>query len=198
VKRELGLFKNGNRWWVRVYGGDRVGVKRSTGTSDLARANQIARSVRKIGRTKRLAEWLDRAAAGEISLAELDRVYRNGELYRLRATENKPVVVDLAPLVDNWLAAVLAERRDSHLAKIYRQQLRILIPANGVFPATKFTDVHVRRTLETVAKGVGSTTQRAYFNIWYRFYKWARTKATIPKNPFEDLRPPKRAQARYF
>ncbi len=196
--RERGLYKNGSRWWLRVKSPltDRV-TARSTGTTDLGFANDIARMLRTFSERRDMWEWVDAAESGAVALGTLYDYHASGSLHLLRAkletAESTRDDVDLSPWVAKWekehVAAMhnVSERHKD----IYVRQVRAYIPEGAPFPRSGLTDDYVKATtlaLTHPQRGtpLSDSTKRQYADSLARFCRYARRRVPLATDPFDD------------
>lgn len=198
IKRERGLYKNGNLWWVRVRGPiSRTVRPRSTGYAELRDANRVARKLEELADERTLWDWLEKIVTGCV---ELRRVYDHaaaGSLHVLRAELEQAATVaqdeDVEPWVKRWAEEHLELQSISTLQKWdYVRQVRALVPAGVALPRSAFTEDYVKATLLGLKDGrsgkpVSSSTRRRYLVAWELFYRYARKRVPLTVNPFEDV-----------
>jgi integrase len=195
-----GLFKNGNRWWVRTVRAPMTGVAKplSTGTTDTMRANAIKGMIDAMAKNPTQYEWLSRVVSGETSLDVVYTHHAAGSLYLLREQLANAAAVnadsDLDGWVTRWEQEHLAALDISAQAKIdYVRQVRRLIPAGARFPASKFNEDTLKAALATFVGARHDKTallsggaKRRYVAAWQLFFKYARKRVPVLGNPFED------------
>lgn len=216
-----GLFRNGRLYWTRIkHPATGVVDKFSTTFADIPNANKARRLVDELLETRAEWHWLDQLflPKPEFTLGQL--VAAGNQRYKLEAQRADAVArskdADLDPIVDKWLESVSRREHDgrristSQLAN-YTAEIRRLIPKGVKFPASKFTEQHVRDTLDALnhktrkdEKGkpvpLSPTAKKQHFNTWRQFYEYARKPAKLTtENPFTDIpaaERPKRNKAR--
>lgn len=198
IKRATGLYKNGSRWWMRVKSPSSGSVTpRSTGTKDLAAANNIAAMIEGMNNHRTQWEWLDQAEKGDLPLDLLYDHHSAGTLAALRkANEDAATTAndaDLDPWVDRWAREHVANQSKvspRHKA-IYVRQVRAFIPKGERFPRSKLTEDYIKiRTGSLLHPQTGEplsdTTRRQYADSLKRFCKYARRRVPLLADPFED------------
>lgn len=187
IVREQGLYKNGNRWWVRSVRSPITGdvAPRSTGTSDVRVANRIAGMLLELRDNRTQWEWLDLAARGEISLDRLHYHFAAGTLHTLRESReaevrsaNDPA---LTAFVDEWSKHLATVQLEEKTRAEYIRHVRFL--TEGLKRST-FTDERIRDRLHSLT--VSNSTKRRAVAPLKLFYKWARKRIPLTTNPFED------------
>lgn len=200
-RRERGLFKNGNRWWLRVRSPGGVVRKCSTGTDNLKEANKVAQMVEALRENRPQWEWLELLAAGEIELATVYNHYVTGTLHQLREqrahAERRAADVDVEPWVEKWEKEHLAMQVKNgalrqETADAYVRQVRALIPAGEPFPRSQFTEETLKAKLDALLDArsglpLSGSTRRRYVVAWQLFTKYARRRVPLEHNPFEFL-----------
>jgi integrase len=206
AKREItpvaGLYKNGQRWWVRTVVAPLIGVQRplSTGTTDVSRANRIKAMLRDFEENPTTYEWLTLAVQGDVSLDLLYVHHAAGTLHRLReqlaAAKASEADADLDPWVTRWEKEHLATLGISQNSKDnYVRQVRRLIPAGERFPKSQFTEDVLKACLASLTGArhdrsavLSSSAKRRHVVAWQLFFKYARkpNRANIAHNPFEE------------
>jgi integrase len=192
VERTRGLYKNGSRWWLRVQG-----TPRSTGTSDLVRANRIAAMVTELQDGNGLAQdWLARVASSDVSLSALYDARSSGTLHELKKTLAEKGASDADADLDPWVAKWAKE----HLPALdiserqrdeYLRQVRVLIPEGARFPKSRFTEDTLKKTLHGLSEPrsgapLSGSTKRRYAVAWKLFYRYARKRVPLVVNPFDE------------
>lgn len=197
MDREKGLYQNGRLWWIRVKSPSTGAVvPRSTGQWQLSTANAIARFVREAAGVPAMHPWLDRIAAGEVSLADVYVARSAGRLHlleqKLTAAAAAQADEDLSPWVDRWEREYLAARDISERQRTdYVRQVRRLIPEGKPFPKSRLTEDFVRAAVlsltdERRKRVASSSTKRRHVVAWQLFTRYARKRVPLDVNPFDD------------
>jgi integrase len=184
------LFKNGNRWWLRLNhpSGDRP--KLSTGTSELVLATRIATMVDELLEDRKSRHWIDLLASGDLSLATLYDRRARGQLEAL-AAELEESEDDLEPLVATWIAKMQKRSLAEGTKSDYERQLRALIPEGKRFPASDFTEDVISELLDELTdrrtgEPLTGSTKRRYLAPLRLFYRYARKQIPTLVSPFDD------------
>lgn len=191
--REQGLFKNGDRWWLRVRALDRPVVRRSTGTGDLRLANRIAQMCKAMSDHRPHHYWLTKAADGDVSLDVLYARYSEGTLNQWQDDIEAPKEEDpdLEPWVTKWIAKLSERDISAELRRDYERQIRTFIPAGERFPRSLFNEDKLAEILHSLTDPrsklpLTGSTKRRYLAPLRLFYRYARKRVPLTENPFED------------
>lgn len=195
-----GLYKNGNRWWIRRVRSPVTGEAKhlSTGTDDAALAVLVRDSVREwsTNGSEKQREWIDRAVKGEVKLLDLYNRGKRGELDELAQQLKRATAAardrDLSALVTVWEEKDLATREDcrERTKNEYVRQVRYFIPAGAAFPASKLEEQYVRDMLKAL-KGarhddtakVQGGTMRNYLVALTQFVQYALRVEVLTVDP---------------
>lgn len=196
MKRAKGLYKNGNRWWLRVRqpsSGERVPV--STGTDNLLLANKITAMVSVMRDERPMQDLLEAVAARDLSLLELYDHFATGTIATLRAQREAKLAaerdVDLAPLVREWIQSATGLRgRDVSERQRHDYARKVLALVGERLPASRWNEEDIAERLlsltnERTGEPLTGTTLRSYVAAGMLFHKWVRKKVPGLTNPFE-------------
>lgn len=194
VKLARGLFKNGNRYWLRV-----AGEKRSTGTDHPDLANRVLGAIRLLERERKHLDLLYAARDGTLPVLTLYEAAAAGNLAALRAELVRAAVVDvdLEPLVEQWATTHLASRSLTERTRTdYVRLVRALIPSGKRFPASAMTEDKVQSTLHALP--VSDATRRRHAAAWKLWIQFVRRRVPAVGDVFAFSRQwmPKNAPSR--
>lgn len=188
-----GLWKNGNRWWMRVL---RTPV--STGTDDIQLAGRVANMVAELqDSTEAQREWLSRVSAREVTLLEVYRARSAGTLHLLREKLARDAAsaadADLGPWVHKWITEHLPSLGlRPHTIWQYTHCIRALVPEGVRFPKSKFTEETLAKALQRLREPrsglpLTGSTKRRYVAAWKLFYRYARRRVPLEgPSPFDE------------
>jgi integrase len=92
---------------------------------------------------------------------------------------------NIEPLVKKWRDEHLAGRSISQQQKDdYYRQVRALIPEGVRFPRSQFSEDFIKAWL--LGLGLSGSTKRRYLAALNLFYKYARKRAPLTENPFDE------------
>ncbi len=182
-----GLWKNGKLWWMRVRSSTGVVTPRSTGTADPKLAGRVRDLVQSLVDIRPMWDLLDAAAAGEIKLLDLYNAHSAGDTVNLRKSRaERTDDPNIEPLVKKWRDEHLAGRSISAQSKDdYYRQVRKLIPEGVRFPRSQFSEDFIKAWL--LGLGLSGSTKRRYLAALNLFYKYARKRAPLTENPFDEI-----------
>jgi integrase/recombinase XerC len=102
-------------------------------------------------------------------------------------------VSDWAGCIDDWLAELAGQRRQSvHTIAAYRRDLALLVELAGTLQISAIESHHIRRfAAQLHARGLSGRTLGRVLSAWRGFFRWAVLRAMVPGNPVEGVRPPK-------
>jgi integrase len=185
------LFKNGARYWFRLNSPSGERPRLSTGTDDKVRATRIATMIDELLEDRRSRHWIDMLEQGRVDASALYDRRARGQLEALAAELEGGADPDLSPMVDAWLAKLDKRSVSADTKADYRRQVRAIIPAGEVFPASAFTeDVLAERLSALVDKRSGEplsgSTLARYVAPLRLFYRYARKQLPTLVNPFDD------------
>ena len=192
IERAKGLYKNGSRWWMRV-----LGEPRSTGTTDLVLANRIAAMVVEMSDSIGVPrEWIEKVAAGDVSLAELYAHRAAGTLHELKAKLDAAVAGERDPNIEPFVAKWASEHLPNvdisdRMRRTYVKQVRALIPEGHRFRASQFNEETLKKALRSLAKPrsgepLTGSAKRRYVAAWRLFWRYVRKHVKGLDNPFDD------------
>jgi len=182
------LFKNGNRWWLRMTTSVPGEYKRiSTGTAELKIANRIAHMVESFQAERTHRDLLAHVTAGRATLMQLYDAHATGTLDALRSdiTRAERVDPDIEPFVSRWENEHLRGRSIAPATVLdYVRQVRELVPAGKTFPASRWTEETIKAALLNLE--VSDSTKRRYAAAWQLFSRYVRRRVGVTvADPFE-------------
>jgi len=197
---EKRVFRNGNRWWLRLKTAEPgVYARRSTGTSDLTLANRMSRMVTILEESRPNRDLLAAMTAGDLPVATLYDAFAEGNLEALRVTREREKAIDpdIEPYVQLWKANDLEKRKlDAESRASYIRQVRALVPEGIPFPCSRLNEDKIRAVVSELP--VSDSTRRRYLAAWMLFCRFVRRRVPGISDPFEymDEWAPKNAEPR--
>lgn len=97
--------------------------------------------------------------------------------------------------VSNWLSELTTQRRYSrHTVKAYERDLALLVTLAGDRPLGAMANGDIRQFLARLhAQGYQPRSLARILAAWRGFFQWLAPMASLPSNPAQDVRAPKRA-----
>lgn len=101
-----------------------------------------------------------------------------------------------APVLQ-WLSELTTQRRYSpHTVQAYARDLALLVALAGERPLQSLVNGDVRQCLARLhAQGYQPRSLARILAAWRGFFQWLASAASLPSNPAQDVRAPKRARS---
>lgn len=159
--------------------------QRSCGTADRAVVRGMKRLVALLAGQRR---WflLDAVIDGRLSLGRLYDAHVANALDQL---EHELQAVDLAPLVEDWIADYLAAGKSTRNAPIYRSQVKSLVGES--FLSHELTPARVKTWIGGM-NDLTSGSRRGRLMALRSFVKYLVAVGALPANPLRDVEAPKK------
>lgn len=173
-------------WYVQ-FATPRGVVRRSTGTTDRAVAEEIESALREL-RASGAHDVLEAAADGRVALHEIGARGRDVGALRAAAAE-----LDLEPLVESWQAE-LRTRVSPETARRYRAAVASLVAPGCPFPRDAFSERTLEGWLAWRHERAGS--RRRAHAAMSSFAAFLLARGAIASNPMRRISAPDAAPAR--